>query len=95
MCCRSNRSSRGCCCGSSCCHCCGSVSDSSCGCWGVDSGAVTLPSFPDCSFCESVSPDVSAVNFPVYVSMPASMSRGSANLRAAVNLDSGCPYARG
>lgn len=105
MCCRSNGSSRGCGCGcgssggSSCgCACgCGSSGGwgSTCGCWGVDNGAVALPSFPDCSVCESIAPDSSAVNFPVYVSMPATMSRGSANLRAAVDLDRGCPYARG
>ena len=53
-------------------------------------GAVTLPSFPDRPVWDS---DSSGDSYPVYVAMPAFMTRGSANLQAAVELDSGssCP----
>ena len=101
MCCGSNRFGCGCgcqCgCGGSGCGCgwgCGGVGGGS---WIVDSGVATLPSFPDRPVFEPVVSGVSS-DFPVYVSLPASMTRGSANLRAAVNLDSsgsGCPFARG
>ncbi|MEQ2441905.1 hypothetical protein WMO64_00295 [Pseudoflavonifractor sp. CLA-AP-H29] len=75
-----NCSNRRCCC---CCGC-------SCGCSCGNGGAVTLPSFPDRPVWDS---DSSGDSYPVYVAMPAFMTRGSANLQAAVELDSGssCP----
>ena len=79
----------GCGCGSS--NSCGS--GSGCGCGG-SGGVTTLPSFPDRPVWDG-SGSADMPDYPVYVSLPAYMTRGSANLRAAVDLDSGCPFARG
>ena len=97
-----------CCCGnsnnwSSCgCGCGCGESWNSCGCGcgsnngcGGNGGAVTLPSFPDFPVWDGAGSGSATPDYPVYVSLPAYMPRGSANLRAAVDLDSGCPFARG
>lgn len=79
-----NCSNRRCCC---CCGCC-------CGCSCGNGGAVTLPSFPDRPVWDSAP---SGDGYPVYVAMPAFMTRDSANLQAAVELDAGssCACSRG
>lgn len=84
MCCNNNRNRCGCGCG---CHrpmpmpCC------DCGCGG---GATTLPSFPDWPVYAR-----QEMEFPVYISVPATMSRGTANLSASVEMAESCGCARG
>ena len=83
----------GCGCGESWNSCgCGCGSNNGCG---GNGGAVTLPSFPDFPVWDGAGSGSATPDYPVYVSLPAYMTRGSANLRAAVDLDSGCPFARG
>ena len=79
-----NCSSRRCCCGCS----------WGCGCSCGNGGAVTLPSFPDRPVWDSAP---SGGSFPVYVAMPAYMTRGSASLQAAVEMDAdaSCSCGRG
>lgn len=81
MCCNNNRNRCGCrhCRPMPCC----------CPCCG---GPTTLPSFPDWG----VMPDFrQEIDFPVYVSLPASMARGTANLSVGVERVDDCGCARG